>query len=326
MQILGSIGASFQWKDFFAILGCFMKKPSPLLPLLLFTVVFVSCKRRIGLSFGDVKGINYTEVRRQFDNGLVFDKQGYQLSPVWQFHFISDDSVRVYSPKAHKYYGFHVYYDHDKIFNMIDSWQELKALTPDSLVFRALRVDDKRQILEDDEGSKVYMTFYSDSYLKKKSAQVIKHMGEPTKKDTVFIKERSKIANATLDSAFSARNPVVLKGNNPFVKVELVQKSRSPLDEFDPAEDYMYPEYDITIHHAYEDFGYSFSAYVDALGVIHFRKSSIPYSQEFKNTYENVIKGIISGYLTKYINVSPGNTLGIAHTSMIMLNVTGKRD
>lgn len=303
-----------------------MKKLCVLLPILLFTILFVSCKRRVGLPFGDVKGIHFTEVRRQFVDGLVFDKQGYQLSPVWQFHFISDDSVRVYSPKAHKYYGFHVYYDHDKIFNMIDSWLELKTLTPDSLVFRALRVDEKRQILEDDEGSKVYMTFYSDSYLKKKSAEAIKRMGEPTKKDTAFIRERSKIADATLDSAFSARNPVVLKSSNPFVKVELVQKSRGPLDEFDPAEDYMYPEYNITIHHAYEDFGYSFSAYVDALGTIHFRKSSIPYSHEFKDTYENVIRGIISGYLTKYLNVTPGNTLGIAHTSMIELNVTGKRN
>jgi hypothetical protein len=303
-----------------------MKKLRVLLPILLFTVVFVSCKRRVGLPFGDVKGIHYIEVRRQFVDGLVFDKQGYQLSPVWQFHFISDDSVRVYSPKAHKYYGFHVYYDHDKIFNMIDSWLQLKTLTPDSLVFRALRVDEKRQILEDDEGSKVYMTFYSESYLKKKGAEVIKRMGAPTKKDTVFMRERSKIANAILDSAFSARNPVVLKSDNRFVKVELVQKSRSPLDEFDPAEDYMYPEYNITIHHAYEDFGYSFSAYVDALGMIHFRKSNIPYSHEFKDSYENAIKGIISGYLTKYINVTPGNTLGIAHTSMIELNVTGKRD
>ena len=98
--------------------------------LFFFLITVISCKRnKPGLPFEQVKGIHFNEVRRVFSDGLVFDKQGYQLEPVWKFHFISNDSVQVYSPKKQKYYGFHVYYDHDQIFNMIDSWLVLQETT-----------------------------------------------------------------------------------------------------------------------------------------------------------------------------------------------------
>ncbi|MFB9840958.1 hypothetical protein [Mucilaginibacter ginsenosidivorans] len=302
-------------------------KRTPYLLLALTLVLHISCKRytRHGLPFADVKGIEYTEVRRIFDNGQVFDKQGYQLEPVWKFHFISDDSVQVFSPKKQKYYGFHVYYDHDLIFNMIDSWLQLLKMTPDSIVFRSLRVNEKREILLDDEGSKVYMTFYSDKYLKTKSAQTIKQMGLPTRKDTAFISERSKLANTIMDSAFSARQPVVLKSNSPYVTAERLVKPDDPLSDMDPSEDYLYPEYNITVHHAYEDFAYSFSAFVDAQGVIHFRKSTIFSYPEFEKSNTQAIKALLSGYVARYVNVTPGSTLGIPHTSVVLINLTGKK-
>ncbi len=304
-------------------------KQARLLPLLMI-VAFTcnSCQKyyKRGLPFGDVKGIHYTEVRRIFNTGLVFDKQGYQLAPVWQFHFISNDSVQVFSPKKQRYYGFHIYYDHDLIFNMVDSWLQLLKLTPDSIVFRTLRVNEKREILLNDEGSNVYMTFYSDGYLKKKNAAAVKRMGIPSVRDTMFIKIRSGLANHIMDSAFSAREPVVMKSTSPFVVAERVLKPEDPLSDMDPAEDYLYPEYNIIVHHAYEDFAYSISAFVDAKGGVHFRKSQIPYSHEFETTYDNIIKSVIDGYVARYVNVTPGTTLGIPHTSIIILNLTGKKN
>ena len=70
-----------------------------LFAIILISTISCSYHKRYGLPFGDIKDITYHEVRRAFDNGLVFDKQGYQLEPVWKFHFVSDDSVQVYSPK-----------------------------------------------------------------------------------------------------------------------------------------------------------------------------------------------------------------------------------
>src|SRR5476649_2387695 len=49
-----------------------------------------------------IKGIKYTEVRRQFDNGLSFSPVGYQLIPEWKISFPSGDSVNIYSPKKNK--------------------------------------------------------------------------------------------------------------------------------------------------------------------------------------------------------------------------------
>src|SRR6185312_14732779 len=230
------------------------------------------------------------------------------------------------SPKKQRYYGFHLYYDHDQIFNMIESWLVLHKMTKDSLVFQSLRVNDKREIILNDEGSKVFMTFYSDDYLKTKNAALIKKMGLPSQKDTAFIRQRSKLANAKLDSAFSARQPVVLKSTSPYVIAERVIKTEDPLSDMDPAEDYLYPEYNITIHHAYEDFAYAFSAFVDDKGMIHYRKSQIPYSPEFAASYEKTIRAILAGYVERYVQVTPGSTLGIPHTSIVSINLTGKKE
>src|ERR1700742_3563821 len=145
----------------------------PWSPLLVLIAIFcISCNHfhtKRGLPFGTVKGMNFKEVRRIFSNGLKFDKQGYQLEPAWDLYFLSDDSVLVFSPKMKKYYGFHVYFDHDSIFNMVDAWFKVKKITKDSLVFQALRVENK-VILDNGEGSKVYLTFYSDPYKKSRPA------------------------------------------------------------------------------------------------------------------------------------------------------------
>ncbi len=302
-----------------------MIKKSWLLPLLTIAIIYSSCHRfrRPGLPFGDQKGIHFTEVRRAFHSGLVFDGQGYQLEPSWKMYFVADDSVMVFSPKMKRYYGFHVYFDHDSVFNMVDAWFKLKKLAADSVVLEALRVENK--VISDEEGAKVLLTFYSDQHIKKKDTSRIKAMGLPGRKDTLFIKERSRLANQTIDSAFSATSPVLLRSLTPLVKVEKVKSESTPLNKIDPSVDYLYPEYNIAISKAYEDFDYSFSVFVDQKGVMHFRKSNIPYSSEYKATYEQVMKGIMTGYLQHYLDITPGNTLGISHTTAVLLNVTGKK-
>ncbi|HVV56048.1 MAG TPA: hypothetical protein VHC47_12010 [Mucilaginibacter sp.] len=300
-----------------------MKRHTWLLLLLPALCIF-SCNRfrKRGLPFGSVKGIHFTEVRRAFNTGLVFDKQGYQLEPLWKVCFISDDSVMVFSPKMKRYYGFHVYFDHDSIFNMVDAWLKLKKITPDSLVFQAQRVQNKI-ILDSDEGSNVFMTFYSDKYIALKGPDRVKKMGEPGLKDTLYIRKRAALADKFIDSAFSARQPATLRSRSPLVTVEKVKIESTPLNKVDPSIDYLYPEFNITIHKAYENFEYTFSVFVDAKGGLHFGRTDIAYPPEFKAKYEQVMKGIIDGYLKLYVDVTPGTTLGIPHASYIYLDVTG---
>ncbi|MGZ3767515.1 MAG: hypothetical protein ACXVA2_22825 [Mucilaginibacter sp.] len=294
--------------------------------LVLIAALYISCNHyspRRSLPFGTVKGTHFTEVRRIFTNGLMFDKQGYQLEPSWNLYFISDDSVMVFSPKMKRYYGFHVYFDHDSIFNMVDAWFKLKKITPDSISLQALRVENKI-IKDDDEGSKVLPTFYSDRYIKSQPAINIRNMGMPGPKDTSFIKARAKLANDKIDSAFAAREPVMLKSKTPQLVVEKVKNVSNALVKIDQSDDYMAPEYNITIHKAYEAFDYSYYVYVDGKGKMFFRKSTILYMPEHKTTYEQVMKGITDGYLQHYLDITPGRTLGIPHTSSILVNVTGE--
>jgi len=311
----------------FTILSRFYMRQSGFLLLLLISALCISCNHfhaKRGLPFGTVKGTHFKEVRRIFNNGLKFDKQGYQLEPSWDLYFLSDDSVLVLGPKTKKYYGFHVYFDHDSIFNMVDAWFKVKKIATDSLILQALRVENKI-IMDDDEGSKVILTFYSDRYIKSRSAESIRKMGIPGPKDTLFIKARAELANTKIDSAFAAREPVVLKSKSPLLTVEKVKSVSTPIEEVDAADNYLAPEYNITIDKAYEDFDYSFYAYVDDKGKMYFRKSTILYLPEYKATYKQIMKGLIDGYLYHYVDITPGSTLGIAHASSILLNVVGKK-
>ncbi|MDO3625772.1 hypothetical protein [Mucilaginibacter sp. BT774] len=295
------------------------------LVILLIPLLCFSCKkfRRPGLPFGDFKGTHFTEVQRIYTNGLKFDKQGYQLEPSWRLFFVSDDSVNVYSPKTKRYYGFHVYFDHDSTFNMVDAWFKLRKLAPDSMILQALRVENK--IIKDhDEGSKVLLTFYSDRYIKSHDSRKIMAMGLPCKKDSAFVKLRSKQVNTQPDSTFSAREPVVLKSKTPLVKVEKVKNESTPINEADAADDYLAPEYNITIHKTYEGFNYIMYVYVDERGKMTFRNSVVPLMPEFKASYEQVMRGIVDGYLMHYLDITPGKTLGISHSTCILLNVAGK--
>ncbi|HEY9000811.1 MAG TPA: hypothetical protein VIM89_05635 [Mucilaginibacter sp.] len=303
-----------------------MIQPRFYLPLLFILLCF-SCKnfRRAGLRFGDFKDIHFVEVKRVYTNGLQFNNHGYQLEPLWKLSFVSDDSVNVFSPKNKRYYGFHVYWDHDSIFNMVDAWFKLKKLTTDSMVVQALRVEEK-VIKDDDEGSKVILTFYSDKYIKSQDPKKIQAMGLPGKKDTAFIRKRIAQTSVNPDSSFAAREPAMLKSISPLIKVEKVQHESTPIEKVDPSEAYMEPEYNITIHKAYEAFSYIMYVYVDDNGKMVFRNSVVPLASELKDSYEKVMRGIVNGYLMHYLDITPGKTLGIPHTTYILLNVEGKVD
>jgi len=277
------------------------------------------------LPFGDFKGIHFKEVKRVYTNGLQFNNHGYQLEPLWKLSFVSDDSVNVFSPKNQRYYGFHVYWDHDSIFNMVDAWFKLKKLTTDSMVVQALRVEEKI-IKDDDEGSKVVLTFYSDKYIKSQDAKKVQAMGLPGKKDTAFIRKRIAQTNINPDSSFAAREPVVLKSISPQIKVEKVQPESTPTEKIDPSDTYMEPEFNITIHKSYEAFSYIMYVYVDDNGKMVFRNSVVPLASQLKDSYEKVMRGIVNGYLMHYLEITPGKTLGIPHTTYILLNVNGTVD
>ena len=98
------------------------------------------------------------------------------------------------------------------------------------------------------------------------------------------------------------------------------------MEKIDPAMEYLLPEFTVTIHKAYKDFSYYFSAYVDEKGQIHFIRSIVPLHQEFAATYPRIIQAILDGYLKRYVKVTPGSTLGIPHTSIVLLTVNGKKD
>jgi hypothetical protein len=69
--------------------------------LLIITTLLLSCNQPLKqskphASFNSVMGIHFTEVRRTFKNGVIFNGQGFQLAPDWSLTFVSKDSVNIY--------------------------------------------------------------------------------------------------------------------------------------------------------------------------------------------------------------------------------------
>jgi len=267
-----------------------------------------------------IQGVGFTEVNRVFDNGLSFSPVGYQLTPEWRITFPSVDSVTIYSPKKGRFLNAPVMFDHDSIFNVAWAWLKLKYIKKDSIKFMVLHVHDDTIV---EEKVHVFMTFYTNTYIKNVLHSDTNKLRKPTRLDTLYIKAKSALANKIPDSAFACTNPVVLTSKNPFVicKPDLV-----PPDDVNGGkiyDNYLLPTYNITIHHAYQDFSYLFSVFVDESGKMTFRKSNQFIDPSFTKSTLEIMKGITDSYLKLYLNVKPGNTLGIPHRSIVMLNVTG---
>ena len=273
------------------------------------------------ISFKDYNGIDYSEVSRRQKNGLSFNDYGYQLEPQWKMKFVTDDSVSVFSPTKNTFINFPLTRGYDSVFNAARSWFKVKQITRDSIILEILKAEGDSI---DIKGSKVYMLFYANNYIKNvlhTDTSILRH---PSKADTAYIRSLSVKANADISKAFSARQPVKLIAKSKQVKA--IQNITPPdmLNNFDSSDDYLDPTFNITINKAYKDFYYSFAVTVDDKGQMHYLKPLIAFDDEdFKKSYLRLSKAIMDTYLKLYFDVKTGTTLGIPHASVISLHVQG---
>ncbi|SDP85718.1 hypothetical protein SAMN05428975_3057 [Mucilaginibacter sp. OK268] len=282
-----------------------------------------SAKEKHLISFSAYNGINYSEVARRQKNGLSFNEYGYQLEPQWKLKFVSDDSVSVFSPTKNAFINFPLTRGYDSVFNAARSWLKIKKMSKDSIVMEILQAKGDSI---DINGSKVYMLFYADNYVKNVLHTDTSILRRPSRKDTLFVKGLVAKANSNIAKAFSARQPVQLISKSSQITVK--QKVTKPdiTNNFDSSDDYLDPNFDITINKAYKDFYYSFEICVDDKGQMHYVKPLIDFSmsEDFKGTYIRLSQGIMSSYLQYYFKVVPGSTLGFAHASTISVHVEGR--
>ncbi|NEU10127.1 hypothetical protein GZH53_17520 [Flavihumibacter sp. R14] len=301
-----------------------MKVPGAVI-LLLFVLFSASCNKEQPKGFKslpffrEVIGTQFTEVRRAFDNGLSFDKQGFQLEPDWRVKFLSDDSVRLYNPLEDQSYNFHVHYDHDSVINMGRVWLRVKNVSRDSLKLQLLQIEGRNVSAE---RSNIYMTFYSDQYISglKTSAEQLR---KPNVKDSLFVRNKIKQGGNRPAHAFGAREPVRLIPKSPRIKVEKLALEKDPAGAQALSDEYLSPEYKVVITPAYKDFNYSFTATVDTNGRLYFGKSTVYLMPEFEESQNRVMKGIMDVYLQNLLEIRPGKTLGMEHPSLITLHVKG---
>lgn len=301
-----------------------------LFQVLLFSLVaiIVSCSHpaqekkveKPRISFKSIWGIHYTEVYRVFDNGLTFTNKGYQLEPTWRLTFLSDDSIRIYSPKNKVYVNLPITVDHDSVFNMAWAWLRLKTMNKDSVKLEVLKVINKEVHTA---GPTVYMTLYSDDFIYKTLKSQPSALIKPSRKDSLFVREKASLFDHNFDSVFAARNPVILKSKSPLLSIKKLKPKGLTAEDVVIEDEYLSPEYDILIQKAYQDFNYSFSVIADKEGRMHFGESLVDMSPEFRDAKIRVMKAIIDGYLKLYLDIKPGNTLGIPHASKFIVNVKG---
>jgi hypothetical protein len=301
----------------------------PFAMLIYFCYVLISCGHISKISeeppptFKEIKEIKYTEVKRRFNNGLSFTDQGFQLEPEWNIYFNADDSVRIYSPEKKQYMTYRIFHSHKALFQFAREWFRVKHVSKDSLIFQVMELQS-RAVMED--LSNITMTLYSDNYIKNVLKTTADKLKNPSKEDSLFIKYRSIQANSDLDSAFAARNPVKLISKSKISSVEKIMPGLDPyLGHVNRSEEYLYPEYLIKIKKAYQDFQYSFSVIVDHNGRMHFKQFLVAVEPEFMETKTKVAKGIIDIYLRNTLEITPGNTLGFPHSSVINLHVVGRK-
>ncbi|RKR80888.1 hypothetical protein BDD43_1025 [Mucilaginibacter gracilis] len=291
-------------------------------------IVYTACKQKPAPvkpqpSFKLVHGISFTEVRRTFKSGVSFSDQGFQLEPDWKFTFLSDDSINIYSPEKKKFFNCPVIFDHDSIFNIAWAWMRVKKITKDSIKFQVLEVENKK--IQYDR-SFIYMTLYSDNYIKNVLHTDSATLVRPSRQDTLYIKHKAEMADADPKYAFGARIPASLTSNSPLVSVIKTSVTKSELENITTADDYLTPDFRVTIHKAYENFNYPIVILVDSKGVLHFSKSHNMQMPEFAESENRVMTAITNGYLKHYLNVKPGTTLGIAHASKIVVTVKGLKN
>jgi hypothetical protein len=274
------------------------------------------------ISFLPIKGIKFYEVKRRFSSGLSLNDMGFQQVPNWTMQFLSNDSVLVYSPQRHKMQGFHVLYDHADVYNFAGEWFRIKKVEKDSMQMQRLSLEG--QIIAHDIRSDVRMTFYAADYIQNVLHTTVEALQRPSAADTAFVRKlvaKSDLNPSKASSAFAGTVPVAFKPLSKVIRVEKVS-TVDKLSGKSEAYDYLYPEYSIDIHKAYEDFAYSFTCVVDKNGKMYLDKfrNDMP---EYYEKRKKVLEGIISVYLQNLLKVTPAKSLGIPHSSQVTLDVSG---
>ncbi|RKD20255.1 hypothetical protein BCY91_01135 [Pelobium manganitolerans] len=301
-----------------------------LLPFLALAVLSGSCQRsnpnndptERKFRFEPIKGIKFYEVRRTFASGLAFNELGFQQTPEWAIRFLSDTTVQAYSPMLNKMLDFELIFSHDGVYNFAREWFRVKEISKDSLLLQRLEVNAKK--IAKDVRSEVFMHFYSEDYLKK-TGKTLEQLRRPNQQDSAFVKQRIAEANAAImDSSlfFAARNPVVFETKSDLVKIEKVS-TVDKLENRSASYDYLYPEYTVNIAPAYKDFAYTISAVVDQYGKLHVYKFNA--TDDYRENRRKVLQGILDLYIGRLVKVTPGHTLGMAHSSLVVLNLIGKK-
>lgn len=276
------------------------------------------------LSFDSIIGIKYHEVKRRFSTGLSFNELGFQQEPSWIIQFKDQDSILAYSPQKKRMQSFFLHYDHGDVYNFAKEWFRIKKISKDSLVFQRLHLTGRE--ISKDLRSDVNITWYAEDYIKNVLKTTPEVLHRTTRADTLFIKSLAEKSNrnpANPDSAFAGRAPVEFVPLSKIIKVKKIS-TVDKLQGRTEAYDYLFPSYRIDIVNAYDDFGYEFSAIVDASGKIHLGK----FRTDFPENYEprkKTLEAIINVYLQNLLKIIPGKTLGFAHSSEINIAVTGRK-
>ena len=290
--------------------------------MMLLITVASACKydkptERNRITFKNVAGINYIEVKRKFGDGLSISKYGYGLRPSWKMSFYSDDSAKVFSPDSNAFLGFHVTLDHDSLFHVARTWFRAKKITKDSIVAQVMKVQSKVIYLDK---SQVFLTFYSDKYIRDVLHTVPEALTGKSKADTLFIKNRAAEVNANADSAFIATNSPVFVSKTPLATVKKVEIKADVMNNYD---NYDLPKYNITIKNKSNNFNYP-----ELVVVIDYKgKIKYLYSMwELPPGGNETIKVILDNYVKTYFNITPGSTFGFHHNSYAYLNLKGIKE
>lgn len=275
--------------------------------------------------FDPIIGIKYYEVKRRFSTGLSFNEIGFQQEPSWIIQFKSRDTIQAYSPQFDRMQSFFLHFDHGNVYNFAKEWFRIKKISKDSLVFQRLHLTARE--ISKDIRSDVNITWYAENYIKNVLKTTAAELQRPTKADTVYIRklsEKSNIDPGNPKTAFGARQPVEFIPVSKMISVKKISTVDKLLGRTE-SYDYLFPRYRIDIVKAYEDFGYDFSVVVDAKGKIHLGS----FTTNIKENYEprkKTLEAIINVYLQNLLQVIPGKTLGIPHSSEINLVVTGRKN
>ena len=282
-------------------------------------------KPESNLTFRDVNGIRFYEVKRRFKNGLSFNKDGFQQEPTWIIQFKSPDTMLAYSPEKQGMEAFYLQFDHGQVYNFAREYFRVKTITKDSLILQRLQVDGRVIAGDDDVRSDVYCTYYTQNYIEKVLKTTVGELQRPTKADTLFIKDLSAKTNkdpSNAKIAFAAREPVVFTPKGDFITVEKFS-TQDATTHRTQAYDYIYPEYKIVIKKAYKAFANRFSLIVASNGKMYVNRV-VGVMKEDMAARKRLCQGITDVYLKNLLITTPGTTLGIPHSSEITVNLVGR--